>query len=388
MKKYKKWSWLTVTMLLTWSTLSAQKTITMDGQGNIQSDKYLTPKRRGAEKFESGKGSEHLFFSVASGTGYLFDMGGGLSANGMRASLQAGNWFTPVVGIRGGAEYGMWKGNGMSMNLTGVSMDYLINISAFAARYNPKRVFEVVAAIGMTYQATMAKGTRTVHSYGLRAGLQGKFNISPAFNLFIEPQLAIYPDRVDRTTSWRHYDLGGSIMAGITYKPSGFSKSKLLQNGFASLAVGTGKTGNILFNTEFAIGKWFDRTSGIRISTGSSSAFKDNSDSKNPRDFNINLNADYLCNLTYLLSEKKTKEQVFDLLLIGGIGSYFPGSDSSAPVIMNGRIGLQGQIRLSAHCGLWIEPRLNIFQDKTFRADMQKAIRGTTGLMIGTSYRF
>ena len=38
--------------------------------------------------------------------------------------------------------------------------------------------------------------------------------------------------------------------------------------------------------------------------------------------------------------------------------------------------------------GVWIEPRINIFKDKSYRADLQEPIRGTVGVMIGTSYKF
>lgn len=360
---------------------------TLRQEENIKAADYLIPKRRGAEKFESKKGTEHLFISAGSGMVRLCNMGSGFAAHGPKASLYVGNWITPVIGIRGGMDYSMWRG-GTATNLVGTSLDYLINISAFAARYNSTRLFEVIAVGGASYQATMKKGMKTIHSYGLHAGLQGKFNVSPAFNLFIEPQLGVYPDRVDNHFSWRRYDVIASMMIGITYKPSGFSQSRLLHNGFASIAAGTGNTGNMLVNTEFALGKWFGkyRINGIRISVGSSTAFLDNDEGGAARDFNVNLCADYLCNLTTLFSDRKNR--IFDLLFVGGIGSYFPGAEASSPIVLNGRFGFQGQIRLSGHMGLWVEPRLNIFKDKSYRADLQEPIRGTVGLMIGTSYKF
>ena len=289
------------------------------------------PKRKGAEKFHSKRGSEHLFFSVGSGIGYLFNVGGGQTAHGPRASFMAGNWLTPVIGLRAGGEYTQWKQGNTNMHLAVANVDYLINISAFAARYNPKRVFEVIGALGLSYQATLVNDQKTIHSYGLRAGLLGK-------------------------------------------------------GGFASLAAGTGNTGNVLFDTEFALGKWFDKFNGMRISAGSSTAFLDNEDSGSNRDFNISLNIDYLCSLTRLFSDRDS--HVFNLIVAGGIGSYFPGAESSSSIILNGRIGLQGEIRLSAHSGLWLEPRINIFKDRSYRADLQEPIRGTVGLMVGTTYKF
>ena len=361
-----------------------QKNDTIERKENIRASEYMIPKRRGADKFASKKGTEHLFFSAGAGMVRLFDMGSGFAAHGPKASLYAGNWITPVIGVRGGVDYSMWRGD-RATNLVGGSVDYLVNLSSFAARYNPKRVFEVVAVLGISYQATMMPEVETIHSYG---GLQGKFNISPAFNLFIEPQLGVYPDRVDNHISWRRYDLVGSAMIGITYKPSGLSQSWLLRNGFASISAGTGNTGNMLFNTEFALGKWFgkSRINGIRISAGSSTAFLDSDDSGADKDFNINLCADYLCNLTTLFADRKSR--IFDLIFMGGIGSYFPGAESSTPVVLNGRIGLQGQMRLSEYMGVWVEPRINIFKDKSYRADLQEPIRGTIGVMIGTSYKF
>lgn len=386
-KSYKRILLLGIGFILCGTLASQeQKQDSTEGKNNIKASEYLMPKRKGAEKFHSKRGSEHLFFSVGSGIGYLFNVGGGQTAHGPRASFMAGNWLTPVIGLRAGGEYTQWKQGDTDMHLAGANVDYLINISAFAARYNPKRVFEVIGALGLSYQATIVKDQKTIHSYGLRAGLQGKLNVSSAFNLFIEPQLALYPDRVDNQSSWKRYNLAGSLMAGITYKPAGYATLTFLKGGFASLAAGTGNTGNVLFDTEFALGKWFDKFNGMRISAGSSTAFLDNEDSSSNRDFNISLNIDYLCSLTRLFSDRDS--HVFNLIVAGGIGSYFPGAESSSSIILNGRIGLQGEIRLSAHSGLWLEPRINIFKDRSYRADLQEPIRGTVGLMVGTTYKF
>lgn len=383
---------LTVTMLLMClpagiMAQQQQKKDTTRHKENIKASEYMIPRRRGADKFESKRGTEHLFFSAGAGMTRLFDMGSGFAAHGPKTSLYVGNWMTPVIGFRAGVDYSMWRGNSAT-SLVGGSVDYLINISAFAARYNPKRVFEVIAIGGVSYQATMMTGMETIHSYGLHGGLQGKFNVSPAFNLFIEPQLGLYPDRVDNRFSWRRYDVTASLMLGITYKPSGFSQSRMLRNGFASISVGAGNTGNVLVNSEFALGKWFGKhhINGIRISAGSSTAFLDNEQGGASRDFNVNLCADYLCNLTTLFSDRKSR--VFDLLFIGGVGSYFPGAEANTPIVLNGRFGFQGQIRLSEHAGIWVEPRVNLYKDKSYRSDLQQPIRGTVGVMVGMSYRF
>ncbi|WP_417190473.1 hypothetical protein [Bacteroides sp.] len=75
-------------------------------------------------------------------------------------------------------------------------------------------------------------------------------------------------------------------------------------------------------------------------------------------------------------------------MFIGGIGSYFPGAEANTPIVLNRRFGFQGQMRLSEHMGIWVEPRFNLFKDKSYRADLQEPVRGTIGVMIGTSYKF
>lgn len=361
----------------------------------IRASDFLIPRRQGAEKFTSRNGVEHLFFSAGSGVGYLLDMGSGRTVGGAIASLYAGNWITPVIGIRGGFDYGMWRlPGGAKTNLLGVSADYLINLSAFAARYNPRRLFEVVGSLGVGYRAALMEEGTTIHTYGLRTGLQAKFNVSSAFNLFVEPQLMLYPDRVDRTYSWRRFDLAAAVMIGITYKPSGFAESSLLRNGFASIAVGTANTGDLLFNTEMALGKWLDDVSGVRISAGSSTSFLKKVEEGSmydavlsSKDFNISLNADYLCNLSNLFA-KERHDRLFSMLFVAGIGSYFPGADASEKIVINGRFGFQGNVRLSRHYNAWLEPRVNLYRDNTERKDRQYPIRASVGLMLGVSYGF
>ena len=77
---------------------------------NIKATEFAIPKRRGAEKFESGKAAERLFISAGSGMGWLLDTGSGFTAHGPKASLYVGNWITPVIGVRGGMDYSMWRG--------------------------------------------------------------------------------------------------------------------------------------------------------------------------------------------------------------------------------------------------------------------------------------
>lgn len=141
------------------------------GKNNIETSEYLIPKGKGAEEFHSKGGAEHLFFFVGSGIGYLFSVGGGQAAHGPRISFMADSWLTPVIGLRVEREYTQWRQGDTDIHLTGANVDCLINISAFAARYNPRRTFEVIGVLGLSYQITIIKDQKTIHSCGLRVGL-------------------------------------------------------------------------------------------------------------------------------------------------------------------------------------------------------------------------
>ena len=131
-KSYKRILLLGIGFILC-GTLAAQeqKQDSTEGKNNIKASEYLMPKRKGAEKFHSKRGSEHLFFSVGSGIGYLFNVGGGQTAHGPRASFMAGNWLTPVIGLRAGGEYTQWKQGNTNMHLAGANVQ---GIRHFATR--------------------------------------------------------------------------------------------------------------------------------------------------------------------------------------------------------------------------------------------------------------
>lgn len=77
-KSYKRILLLGIGFILC-GTLAAQeqKQDSTEGKNNIKASEYLMPKRKGAEKFHSKRGSEHLFFSVRIGVSdYLFNVGG------------------------------------------------------------------------------------------------------------------------------------------------------------------------------------------------------------------------------------------------------------------------------------------------------------------------
>lgn len=127
-------------------------------------------------------------------------------------------------------------------------------------------------------------------------------------------------------------------MVGIIYKLVGYVILIFFKGGFVLLVVGIGNIGNVLFDMEFVLGKWFDKFNGMWISVGSSIVFLDNEDSGSNCDFNISFNIDYLCSFIRFFFDWDS--YVFNLIVVGGIGSYFFGVELLFLIILNGCIGL------------------------------------------------
>lgn len=173
--------------------------------------------------------------------------------------------------------------NGSKVGIVGVNWDYLMNLSAFANRYNPDRLFELVGILGVSYHNAFRHASYR-HIWGVNGGFQGKFNLSPLVDVFIEPKLTFYGDKIDNDISWRKYDLFGSVMFGVSYKMVPLEKRITTQffrsfwdNMFLSGGIGT----RVLVSkkmlsaditdwfgpsAQIAIGGWITPVSGVRLS--------------------------------------------------------------------------------------------------------------------------
>lgn len=357
---------------------------------------YMLQKRPANEKFESNKFNEHFFFSVGMGP-YSLLSGNNVRDNlGMNAHLFIGRWITPVHGLRLGVNVGYLPSDiyDSKMKMGGGSLDYLLNISSLAYRYNANRRFELIgiAGIGGGYSKVGDNGERSEkypnlkgggqYYYGVHLGLQGNIRLSHTLGLFIEPRIGWYNDGLAHVESWRNYQSTGSLLVGLNYMPAApmgtkihfddFDNSSFLNHMFISLSGGisTLKLSGVKntlkgIGPQFSagIGKWFSPSSGLRLS--GTAGFSDTPAGSVSRYFkHVDLHADYLFNVNNILWGYD-EDRFFKLIGIVGVNlAGTKGVDKSAKYAPGIGVGAQGSFRLNRSVDLFIEPRLNVYQKR------------------------
>ncbi len=146
---------------------------------------------------ETDKGfDKHIFIGAGGGVSVIGDAFSGKIKPGGRLGGQIGTWFTPLHGIRLGADAGLhsihewtdrtWFG--------ALRAEYLLNLSALLRGYDPTRKFELIGAVGLEYQRIRQNGLWS-NNIGIGMSMQARFNVAPSFFLFVEPRLAMMSGR-------------------------------------------------------------------------------------------------------------------------------------------------------------------------------------------------
>lgn len=358
--------------------------------------KYMLQKRPANEKFESNKFNEHIFFSAGIGPYSLLSAENLQDGAGMTANLFLGKWITPVHGIRLGVNVGYLpsKMYTSKIKMGGVSVDYLLNMSSLAFRYNENRRFELFGVAGVDLGFSKAndnnefspiypnlEGGKDVY-YGAHFGLQGNIRLSRTVDLFIEPRVGWYNDGFAHTKSWRNYKIAGSALVGLTYMPAAPMGTKIhfddfdnssfinhmfitLSGGISTLKAGTIKSTLKGFGPQFSagIGKWFSPSSALRLS--GTVGMNDSPVGSESRYFkHVDLHADYMLNLNNVLWGYD-ESRLFTLIGIAGVNlSGTKGVDKSADYAPGIGVGLQGSFRMNRSVDLFVEPRFNIYHKK------------------------
>ncbi len=379
--------------------------ISESSQAQINGLDYTLQKRRKAEKFDTKRFSDHLF--VSGGVGVNMKLSHDVSDvyAGPLASFYLGKWFTPVIGSRIGldASY-MSVNNGSKVGIVGVNWDYLMNLSAFANRYNPDRLFELVGILGVSYHNAFRHASYR-HIWGVNGGFQGKFNLSPLVDVFIEPKLTFYGDKIDNDISWRKYDLFGSVMFGVSYKMVPLEKRITTQffrsfwdNMFLSGGIGT----RVLVSkkmlsaditdwfgpsAQIAIGGWITPVSGVRLSAdGGFSNWQSPVNGVHYRLKTVGLRADYLLNFNTAFGGYN-RNRLFEVIGVAGIeGAYAKKSADKATFSPGVGLGLQGNLYLTKNLDLYIEPRISFYTNKFAGGETVSKMDALTSLSVGLIY--
>ncbi len=337
---------------------------------------YVLQRPSQSRLFEHKKFGDHLFMSIEAGTGWyhnpehLFDF----EDTDVKFGLNIGDWATPVhgwrVGINGGSHHlGIHK-----PFYVGVSADYMANLSSLVRGESRSRKFEVIGTAGIEYQLNH-HCDHNYNVFGVRLGLQGRWNFSKSMYAYIEPRIGGYfgpgiHHGIENPSEF-HYRIEPSIMLGIGFRRPDSHVLKMLSDQFESksfednmfyeVSVGwidlkkhDGRSA--IFddhNMEFAysIGKWFSPESGLRLTTTYGKL-------THPHQF-VMAGLDYVWNLTSAFSGYRIRDH-FELDLTAGIAGIYV-NNARAKLYPAVEAGLKAIYKINPNWGIFVEPQLRIF---------------------------
>lgn len=360
---------------------------------------YRLQKPAPNEYFDNKRFGDHLFITVEGAPTLTHRSEGQLFGSpdlGARCGVSVGDWFTPVHGLKIGLNAGGRKEHGIRKHLFGgISVDYLMNLSALAHKYDPERKIEFIGVIGAEYQRRF-RSDNPGNVFGGHIGLQTRFNVTPSTFIYIEPRLSLYNDAVNSRSSWQKYDWEGVLTVGFGYRISPLAKRfrSTLDSKYAldNTFYGFGVAGNFLVDNNFKsfknmigvngsiyIGTWASTISGWRLmATAGSFGLKNSGHPK----YSV-LEADYLLNINSVLNGFNPENRFNTNLIIGPALSMT--SRRLTKINLGASVGIQGVIDLTRNLQFVIEPKALIF-NRHFAASGHRAnVLGS--LSIGFQYR-
>lgn len=166
------------------------------------------------------------------------------------ASIYVGKWFSPIIGVRIGADYmgikslseveawtkpGDYRPDGyykQKYHLVGPTGDVLLNLTNWWCGYKPNRVYNAsfylggggYFALGNKYirqnDGTYKKdGVENLHSFtsSLHAGLLNTFNVSKQVAINLDLRAYTLDAPRDRVQTWEKTAWNGQVLLGVTY---------------------------------------------------------------------------------------------------------------------------------------------------------------------------
>ncbi len=327
--------------------------------------------------FPTKKFGDHLFIAFEGGAGWyhnpenLFDF----ENTDIKFGINIGDWSTPVhgwrIGINGGSHH---LENSHKPFYIGLSGDYLANLSALVRGNNPSRKFEIIGTAGLEYQLSHHCG-HNYNSFGVRLGLQGRWNITNSLFAYIEPRIGGYfgpgiHHGINNPSDF-HYRIEPSVMLGIGFRRlSGrelrensdkFTSRSFEENMFYEVSVGwldlkNNDGGRGIFddhNMEFAYsaGKWLSPESGVRLTATYGKL-------THQHQF-IMAGLDYVWNLTSALTGYRVHDH-FELDVTAGVAGIYV-NNARAKFYPGIQAGLKAIYKITPNWGVFVEPQLRVF---------------------------
>lgn len=340
---------------------------------------YMLQKPAVSKRFADGKRfGDHLFLEAGAGAHVLFQRTNGYSANkpGASGRLHIGDWVTPEHGWRVGFYGGRRRHELKSPDFAGISLDYLLNVTALASTsYADVRPFEVYGVVGLEYMYARHNGVGRSGA-GLRLGLRGQVRLSHYTYLYIEPQIGIYSDNVAHLDTWQGYVPEASVQAGLGYRlAQGENRSRneftrthtFFDHTFLSFSGGPGALVNKSPSTwrhymggqaRISAGKWFNPYSALRLSLTGATHKQHEAEKMKA----MGLGAEYLWNMHNTFGGYDPSRW-FEMNALAGLHADWSNNskNKTRPVLGVGG-GLQANFHLNSHADLFLEPRIDIYQ--------------------------
>lgn len=355
---------------------------------------FKTPLSRDVthDPFSNKKFSDNMFLvSGISAEAQLVNQGAHYLAG--RINLGIGKWFNPISGMRLMVSSARSFEKKYPLTSHSFEVDYLLNFSSVFAGYRADRLFDVVGILGVAADYSLVKQQQRV-TPSLHLGLQGKFNVSPMVDLFIEPQAVVHGfDYLQRGITKPSFS--GAVMAGVNLKfgysddlqHDAFESKSFADNMFLTAGVG----GQALFRDNsihylsplgyIGVGKWFSPYSGLRLGVGVAGSLE-------PKYQLIatEVTADYMLNLSTAFSGYRAN-RLFDAVGVVGLGASFVTNGSKSMVTPSLKLALQGKFNINRHLDLFVEPFAKYHLDR-YDLKQGSGIHIGVGALVGATYKF
>jgi len=356
------------------------------------------PVLRGAsrEKMTNGSFLDHTFIGLGIGVNSPVTQAAFFKYNvDPRAGGFIGKWFTATSGVRLSADIArLWRSNKQpDVKLATVSADYLWNITSFMNGYDPGRKFELIGVTGANVAFRSSSLFRSSYLGG-ELGLQGLWNVTPSFGLFLEPQLRLYSDDfMERNIHFAKMDGVFGLMAGVNLrlKDCGREQKQLFMKGdekrsFFSFSGGTEflathirRANAFGVSGQMALGKWITPISGWRIDLNGE--FRQENRMKY---LYGGAEADYMLSLTTMALGYDSDRRL-DLNALAGVNLGMDYERKNVGVAPGISLGGQVVFKASPTIDLFVEPKATL--RTSLRNNPSYYSKGIMNVQVGFNYK-
>lgn len=334
-----------------------------------------------------------LFVSAAAGGGAFLHSNFSDSRNykGIKAAVSVGKWFNPYSAIRLTANiFSFQRPAQAKMKGIGGQIDYLFNMSNLFGGYSTDRMFEFNGVVGfdLNYTNNYLRKKGFQFSPGIGGGFQANLFLNKHHNFafFLEPRLDINGRKfIQDMNTVRKMDITATMLAGLTlYRAPSDVNIHKVNLGYPNvgwydhlfLEMGGGIQSVMLANAlshpranwgpmaYLGAGKWFDATSGVRLS-GVAGKYKENGSSW--RNY-LSVGADYLWNISNAFVGYVPDRKVE---FIASAGLDLAGRSGRDKLFVGGGAGIQALWHLNKMVGLFIEPQFRLYNNNFAKGNIR-----------------